>query len=360
MGISLVDQNALFRDVFLSAPDAVLIINGQGEIQMVNARCLEMFGYSETELKGEKVEKLMPKRFHACHSTHRSKYNENPHPRAMGPDLELFGQRKNGQEFRVEISLSPLKVSGEQYVSAAIRDMTAQHYQAEALKARSKEVENLIYVATHDLQEPLNNIIQALGVLSEVLPQGNKEELEHYCDLAVRSTKHLSDLIHDILEYARLGHNTQPTSVNLQEVYEEVLEKLDSLIKKNEAKITLVEKLPIVKGYKIELASLFYNLIANAIKYRHKDRTPEISIFKEETDSHYLFAVKDNGIGIDEKYKEKVFEMFTRLHKKTLFPGNGIGLSHCKKIAELHHGKIWVESEPEKGSVFYVTIGKFL
>jgi light-regulated signal transduction histidine kinase (bacteriophytochrome) len=165
----------------------------------------------------------------------------------------------------------------------------------------------------------------------------------------------MSEMVKDLFDYSLLGKESVKTTIDCNKILETVLQDLDDSIKKNNARI-IVQKLPIIKGYETELRLLFQNLVSNAIKYQIQGNVPEINISAEKHNNELLFQVSDNGIGIDEKYREKIFIIFQRLHNRNEYEGTGIGLAHCKKIIELHGGRIWVESTPGVGSVFKFTI----
>jgi light-regulated signal transduction histidine kinase (bacteriophytochrome) len=167
----------------------------------------------------------------------------------------------------------------------------------------------------------------------------------------------MSVLVRDLLDYSLLGKESVKTFIDCNKIVEAVLSDLDDFIKASSAKLT-VQELPTLNGYETVLRLLFQNLIENAIKYQKKDVVPEIHISSECHEKEWLFSVKDNGIGIDQKHFEKIFIIFQRLHNRAEFEGTGIGLAHCKKIVEMHGGKIWVESTPGAGSTFLFTISK--
>jgi light-regulated signal transduction histidine kinase (bacteriophytochrome) len=166
-------------------------------------------------------------------------------------------------------------------------------------------------------------------------------------------------LIQDLLELSRIGKNVKITEVDTRKVLREVKDQMDASIKETGTMIASTG-LPVVKGIEIELKQLFQNLISNAIKFRTPEETCRIQITAEEKPNEYLFAFKDNGIGIEEQFKDRIFIVFQRLHGKNEYPGTGIGLATCQKIVTLHKGKIWVESELGKGSTFFFTLSKNL
>ncbi|GAA4272494.1 YfiR/HmsC family protein [Aquimarina gracilis] len=238
----------------------------------------------------------------------------------------------------------------------------AIHEQSVQLEAKNKELEQFAYIASHDLQEPLNTISSFIGLISEDYGDSfddvGKESLAFIKDASVRMKK----LIDSLLEYSRLGRNKEYVEVDLNKVFGELKKDLGTIIEKTGARID-VGKLPRVKGSEIELRLVLQNLISNAIKFREPNKVPEIEIssvkvtdLSDDGSDFWKFSVKDNGIGIPEEHKDRIFAIFQRLHTREEYKGTGIGLAHCKKIVESHGGKIWLSSEKGKGSTFYFTI----
>lgn len=166
----------------------------------------------------------------------------------------------------------------------------------------------------------------------------------------------MSTLIYDILEYSRIGKDSQKSTIDCNDLVRDILFDMNAIIQETNAEIH-IGKLPVVVGYSY-LKSLFQNLLSNALKFKKENVRPVINITARDTGPDHLFTIADNGIGIEEPYKERIFIIFQRLHSRKEYPGTGIGLSICKKIVDLHGGKIWVDSEPGKGSSFNFTIPK--
>lgn len=221
----------------------------------------------------------------------------------------------------------------------------------------NKELEQFAFVASHDLQEPLRTITNFVELLSEKFEGNGDAETQEYLGYIVNGAAKMQSLIKDLLDLSRIGNNSEFQPVNLQMVLQSVLANLDTSIKQCGAKIN-AGFLPVVRGNDNELKRLFQNLISNAIKFRQKNVPLVIHISAVENKTEWIFAVKDNGIGIEEKYREKIFVIFQRLHTVDEYPGTGIGLASCKKIASLHNGKISVESKLGDGATFYFTIAK--
>ena len=235
--------------------------------------------------------------------------------------------------------------------------IAAEKKSREEVERSAKEIEQFLYIASHDLQEPLRTISNYIGLLQTQLKDKQDDKSAKYFDTINTATGRMQLLIRDLLHYSRIGHDRNKQPVNMNNLLTDVLNELTTLIQQTGAQIT-ADLLPVVSGYPVELASLFQNLISNAIKYRKPNELPVVHITAQEKNNEWLFAIKDNGIGIEGLYHERIFIIFQKLHTQNQYPGTGIGLAHCKKIVELHGGKIWVESEPEKGSTFYFSIAK--
>lgn len=351
-----------FRLVVESAPNAMVLVDYSGNIAMVNKQTEKLFGYDRDELIGEKVEILIPGRFRKHHTVLRNKFSSEPVARPMGAGRDLFGVKKDGTEIPIEIGLNPLEQNESQYILASIIDITERKKSEEAiqlytkrLEDKNKELEQFTFIASHDLREPLNSISSLIDFLVEHEKQKFDEETLKKLNFISKSTLRMTDLVKGLLDYARLGKNAEFERIDFNEIVDVVLSDLETSITSSNAKIK-VHELPVLNALNMEIRLLFQNLISNAIKYRKPDCAPEIDISAKKIKSGWEFAVVDNGIGIPTDQKEKIFVIFQRLHGRAEYDGIGIGLSHCRKIAELHDGKIWVESELNSGSTFYFFI----
>lgn len=225
----------------------------------------------------------------------------------------------------------------------------------EALVKSNIELQRFAHAAAHDLQTPLRSIVGFTQLLQREIDGCTDERAEEWMGLVIDNTKRLQTLIQDLLNYSRLDAEARPFApVDLQQVMEQVVATLRTPISEAGAEVTWAG-LPTVMADRIQLAQVLQNLIENGIKY-NRSQPPRVSVTCERRDNDWVFAVADNGIGIDPKHHDRIFEIFRRLHSHQDIPGTGIGLAICHRIVERHGGRLWVESEPGRGSVFYFSL----
>jgi PAS domain S-box-containing protein len=240
-------------------------------------------------------------------------------------------------------------------VVSAFQDITERKQAEDELRRSNAELEQFAYVASHDLQEPLRAVAGMVQLLSQRYQGKLDERADEYIGHAVEASQRMQNLINDLLDYSRVGRFGQPfVSTTLENSLKTALANLEAVIQENRAQIT-ADPLPTVVADPRQLTQVFQNLIGNALKFRGEN-PPQIRISAKKVEGDWQIAVRDNGIGIEPQYFERIFLVFQRLHTRREYPGTGIGLSLCKKIIERHGGKIWVESQPGQGSTFYFTL----
>ncbi len=344
-----------------SAPVAIVIVNEKGEIELVSAESERLFGYSRKELIGQKVELLMPGEFRNAYLDRRDDFLENIIGGLM--EIELFGERKDGTKFPVEISLSPLETEEGIRVSAAIRDITDRKNTEKNLKdlnqallSSNSELESFSYSVSHDLRAPLRHIVGFGEKLQKKLNNSNDPEDNRLVGKITAAADKMARLIDDLLNFSRVGRTElRKKNVDLNSLVNEIIEENKDVEgdKNIEWKI---DKLHEVFADSLQLKIVFTNLISNAVKYTSKKKNRIIEIGQNADGAENVFFVKDNGAGFDMKYSSKLFGVFQRLHGDNEYEGTGIGLATVRRIVNRHGGRIWAASETNKGATFYFTI----
>ena len=227
----------------------------------------------------------------------------------------------------------------------------------EELERKNTELEQFVYIASHDLQEPLRTTSSFVELFQKQYKGKLDEKADTYLSYISQATGRMKTLINDLLEFSRIGSQKELQQVDCNTILQEVATDLGMALSEAGAEIN-ADQLPVILGYRTGIKQLFQNLITNAVKFRKKDVPPIIKICAETKDDAWKFSFTDNGIGIDQQHSEKIFVIFQRLHNRKEYEGSGIGLAQCKKIVELHGGKIWIESRPGEGTTFHFTIPK--
>jgi PAS domain S-box-containing protein len=352
-----------FRAVAETANEGIVTADSDGIIRYWNPGAMRMFNLSESEAIGKPLTFIMPGRFHHAHDTAFRKFMESGTPTVIGRTVEMAGMRADGSEFPLEVSLSSWETDEGRFVSGILRDITERKQAEVAIQAKNEELarsnqelEQFAYVASHDLQEPLRMVSNYTQMLARRYEDKLDEDAKEFIGFAVDGAKRMQALIHDLLQFARVGtrgKEFRPTPLNT--VVDDALANLAGAIEESHASVT-VDPLPTLPVDAGQLTQVFQNLIGNALKFRHKDRTVRVRVSAAQMYGGWSLTIADNGIGIEEKYFERIFQMFQRLHGRDEYAGTGIGLALCKKIVERHNGRISVESTPGEGTTFTIQL----
>lgn len=364
------ESERLFSALLESAPDAMVVLDVDGTMVILNAQAERLFGHPREELLGRPVELLLPERFRQDHVGHRRRYASSPTVRPMGATLELLALRRDGSEFPVEISLSPIPTAEGLLIASTIRDVSEQRRAARELQSRADELarsnqdlDDFAYIVSHDLKEPLRGIASYATFLQEDyadrLDAKGKEQLSTLGRLCER----METLLSSLLYYSRVGRAALSVAdTDLGAVARDAGESLAIALQQHGARLSVPRPLPRLRCDALRTGEVYQNLIMNALKYNDRtDKQVELG-YRDAPDPQTgigpVLYVRDNGIGIPARHVESVFGMFKRLHGRDKYGGGtGSGLSITRKIVERHGGRIWVESTPGEGSTFCFTLG---
>jgi PAS domain S-box-containing protein len=355
----LAQMEGRYRGLLEAAPDAMVVVNQSGEIVLLNVQAEKQFGYRRDELLGQKVKNLIPEGFAERLVADGLRSAEDALAQQIGTGIELIARRKDGTEFPIELMLSPLASAEGTLVTAAIRDISVRKkaavvllHKVEELNRSNEELGQFAYIASHDLQEPLRMVASYTQLLSRRYKGKLDADADEFIAFAVDGASRMQRLIQDLLAYSRVGTKGKDlVEISSEAALQQALVNLRGAIQESSAMVTH-DPLPAVLADEMQLIQLFQNLVGNAIKYQ-RPGIPLVHVSATKNGGKkWDFAVKDNGLGIDPQYFERIFGMFQRLHKRDEFAGTGIGLAICKKIVERHGSNISVESQPGQGSTF--------
>jgi PAS domain S-box-containing protein len=374
-----------FQNLMEVAPDAILEVDGDGNIVLMNMIAERIFGYSRNELLGRSVDVLVPDAMRGRHSAHRNNYGVHPLTRPMGNGLNLQAQRKDGHLFPVEISLSPVRTGATTHTMAIIRDVTERQESAREIQAlhdryaaeltetnrqlevRAREVERanrlkseFLASMSHELRTPLHTIIGFSELLAEGLEGPLSERQLRFVNHIRRDSQHLLELINDILDLSKIEAGRlelRIENMDVRQALDEVVASVRPLAQTKHLHLEIVmPELPMVQADRIRVKEIFYNLLSNAVKF-----TPEkgsVWVEGQAIAGGLQFSVRDTGIGIAADEQQFIFEAFHQVGNTTkgVREGTGLGLAITKRLVEQHGGRLTVESAPGKGSRFSFTL----
>jgi signal transduction histidine kinase len=347
----LIDTMRLAKETVLERMShGVIVLYAENEIVYLNSVAEQIIGACEGDAIGSTIEK--------CWIEWPGGFESSSNHEEINKEITVTAGE---EDLAYEVRISPLldwrnRLVGQvvllQDISERIQAGRTLKRYAEELKRSNQELEQFAYIASHDLQEPLRTIAGYTQLIARRYKGRLDEDADDFINFAVDGATRMQQLINDLLEYSRVETRGKPfDDTDIASILRRVISSLQVAIEEVGAKISY-NGVPVLRADASQLAQLFQNLIGNAIKFR-SNRPPEIEIHSEREGEEWHFAVKDNGIGIEERYYDRIFQIFQRLHSREEYPGTGIGLAVCKRIVERHGGRIWVESEPGVGSEFH-------
>ncbi|MEO7766986.1 MAG: PAS domain S-box protein, partial [Ferruginibacter sp.] len=364
--IKLFNSEERYRQIVETAQEGIWMIDENNDTSFVNKKMCEIIEYAPAEIMGKKIYAFMDEA--------SNKKAPEWIARIKNGVIEKHDSKfitKTGKTISASLCTNPVFDDAGIYKGALamVTDITSRKRNEELLQKseaslainnqelelKNRELEQFAYVASHDLQEPLRTTAGFADLLKQRYHGKIDERADKYLDFISDSTERMKVLINDLLDFSMIGTKGELKRIDCNNMLKDLLADIMVTIKEAGADIQYTQ-LPVINGYPTEIKLLFQNLVINAIKFRKKEVAPEIKISAHKNLGYWEFAVSDNGIGIEKKNMERIFDLFQRLHTRTEYEGSGIGLAHCKKIVELHRGKIWVTSELGEGSTFYFSL----
>jgi PAS domain S-box-containing protein len=334
---------------------AMFMLDPEGNILSWNAGVEEILGYRESEWVGQHGSII----FTPADQGMELCLSEMKKAASAGSSTDIrWHRRKDGTELFGNGFLNAVYGDSGELIgfTKVLSDETMRKQLQDSLTESNAALEQFAYVASHDLQEPLRTMTAYAQLLMRRYKGKFDAEADQFLGFIVEAAARMSAQVEAMLSYARAtAGEVRPSSVALDEDAEAALSHLSQAIEESGGKVTH-EALPVVEADRGQMVRLFQNLVGNGLKYRHPERPPEIHITAELKGSEWMISVRDNGIGFDPAYGDQIFAPFKRLHTDAAYSGTGVGLAICKRIVEMHGGRIWAESKPGEGSVFRFTL----
>lgn len=379
--VSTTAKQVRLGEILEAIPDAVLAVDAAGSVVLCNAHAAELFGYEHAAILGQPVEALLPIRFRAAHRTHRAGFAASGRRRPMGQGMELRALHRDGHEVEVEVSLNPVSLDGRPATLAIVRDVGNRNALTRALiesqeqmrninaelelriaertrelRQANEELEAFSYSVAHDLRAPLRQIEGFARLLEEGLDESFSHLTARHLQNIRDGTHQMTRLITDLLDFSRFSRTeirSEPTDLAplVADAIRDLAPSLES-----RAIEWRVGALPIVCCDPSLVRVLFSNLLANAAKFTKPRACALIEVGVSSAKPVPVFFVRDNGVGFDMRYADKLFGVFQRFHSQDQFPGTGIGLATVQRVVSRHRGRIWALSAPEEGATFHFTL----
>ena len=334
-------------------PDAIVIVDNEGKIRYINSQTTNTFGYNPYELIGQTVEILLPNRFKSRHVDHRVNYSKHPVRRPMGSGIDLYGRKKDGTEFALDITISPIETENGTLVISVIRDISDRKAQEEEAKRRSKQLEDLVSTMTHDLKTPLIAAETSYRHLQEGYFGKLTEDQKQILSLLTQSNAHTLRLVNNLLsvfKYESQSYKLLLEQVEVSELLDRAHNKVKPFLKDIEINLKFTKTNFQFICDPFEIVRVRVNLLTNAIKYTQNDEIIELQAIKDE-DGNVIISVQDTGIGLSSEDLPNLFERFWQSTRSNSSSNStGLGLYLSRQIIEAHGGKIWAESTRGKGS----------
>jgi PAS domain S-box-containing protein len=356
----LAQMESRYRGLLEAAPDAMVVVNPDGEIVLLNLQAEKQFGYRRDELLGQKVKNIIPEGFAERLIADDLRSSEDALAQQIGTGIELTGRRKDGSEFPIEIMLSPLGSAEGILVTAAIRDITERKRHESSLQEKNAELQDAVneldaftYSVSHDLRAPLRAIDGFSQILLNQYGSLLSEQPRRYLQRVRDNTVQMGHLVDDLLRFSRLGRQPLvkqlvPTDTIVTQAVREARQQFP-----DRSVNVIVGDLPPVWGDAALLKQVFTNLIDNAFKYTQGCDDAVVEIGCRKMGDEQVFVIRDNGVGFDMQYAGKLFEVFQRLHRAEDFAGTGVGLAIVQRIVQRHGGRVWAEAAVDHGATFY-------
>jgi PAS domain S-box-containing protein len=353
----------LVRGLFDLAPDAVLLVDEQGRVLRMNERAEEVFGWPAEELVGQSVDVLVPDRLVDRHVAGRTGYWSAPDRRLLGQAAGLPLQRRDGTEQLVEISLGPMETPAGRRVIVAVRDITARRRAQDELERQMSEVQALnteleafSYSVSHDLRTPLRAIDGFSRMLEEDHSSALDPEGRRLLGIVRERGLAMTELIDDLLRFSRLSRESmEPDDVDMAALARATVESLRAGLPEDRVEVA-IGRLPPAHGDPRLLRHVWENYLGNAFKFSAGRERPQIQVQGRSEEGEVVYEVRDNGVGFDPQYADKLFVVFQRLHASESFEGTGVGLALVQRIVHRHGGRVWADGRSDEGASFYFSL----